>query len=104
MIFATARRGSNWPIGGGHVPPPADKPWVFVHLAPDASTPPRFFVLTQAELHSILAPGDAKYRANYLAKHGEEYGDRAGVVTLTVKDAEPHLGKWMTIVRMVNAV
>jgi hypothetical protein len=102
VIEVKSTTKDGW-IVGGHVPAPAGRPWVFVHLDADSSRPPRFFVLTQSELNAILKPLDTKYRANYLAKHGTEYGDKPGVVTLSLKEAESHAGKWEKIIALVNA-
>jgi hypothetical protein len=94
---------SRWVVGGA-VPPPSPAPWVFVHVPPEATKPPAFFVLTQAELFEILHPLDLAYRRNYLAKHKEEYGDRRGVVNLSAKQAEPFRDHWTTIVDRLRKV
>ena len=102
VIEVKSTTKDGW-IVGGHVPAPAEKPWVFVYLHTEHSRQPRFFILMQSELNAILEPLDARYRANYLAKHGTEYGDKPGVVTLSLKDAEPHAGRWAKIIDLVNA-
>jgi hypothetical protein len=92
---------SRWVVGGV-VPPPSSAPWVFVRVPSESTEPPAFFVLTQSELHEILHPVDVAYRKNYLAKHKEEYGDRPGVVSLSVAQAEPFRNRWTTIVDLVR--
>ena len=102
VIEVKSTTKDSW-IVGGHVPPPADKPWVFVHVSVEPSHPPRYYVLIQRELHDILTPIDTTYRENYRTKHGRDF-DGAGVVTLRLKDAELHANKWDKIIALVNAV
>jgi hypothetical protein len=86
----------EWVVGN-IVPPASSKPWVFVHLPTEQTEAPCYYVLTQAQLNSILAPIDAEYSRKFKEKHGVEYGDRPGVVNLTRKQAEPYLSKWESI-------
>ncbi len=95
--------GSRWVVGGS-VPQPSPDPWVFVYIPPTATDAPSFYVLNQSQLFEILSPVDVAYRRNYLAKHGEEYGDRRGVVNLSRGEAEPYRDKWATIVDLLKAV
>lgn len=90
---------SDWVVGDT-VPAPSDKPWVFVRVPTDVQTPPRFFVMTQRELHDILTPGDLAYRERFKAKHGVEF--KKGVVTLTLKEAEPHANQWEKILVLAD--
>jgi hypothetical protein len=53
-------RQRQWVVGA-HIPAKSEKPWVFVHLPENSEEPPRFFVLTQSQLHAILAPQEAEY-------------------------------------------
>jgi len=87
----------QWVVGGA-VPAPSSKPWVFVHIPQSPEEPPSFYVLTQAELHSILAPLDAEYDRKFLAKHGEPYGTRAAVINLAQDHAASYKDAWKTIV------
>ncbi len=74
----------EWVVGG-RVPPPAEKPWVFVYLPTKSEEAPRFFILTQSQLYEILTPIDAEYARKYKEKHGVEYGDKPGVVNIAHK-------------------
>jgi hypothetical protein len=91
----------RWVVGVA-LPPASDKPWVFVYLPTDQTQAPRYYLLTQLELRSILEPVDVEYRQKYKAKHGEEYGDRPGVHNLTCKQAEPFLNAWGKIIDQLN--
>jgi hypothetical protein len=86
----------EWVVGGV-VPAASSKPWVFVYIPTEQTEAPCYYVLTQAQLYSILAPIDAEYSRKFKEKHGVEYGDRRGVVNLTRKQAELYLNKWETI-------
>ena len=86
----------------GRTPEPTSKPWVFVHVPIDPTLPPEFFVLTQAQLHDLLAPVEAKYRQRYREKHGIE-APNIGVATLPLAQAEPYEGRWNTIIAAVKA-
>jgi hypothetical protein len=67
-----------------------------------ANSRPPHYVLTQAELQSILGPLDAEYNRKFKEKHGVEYGDRPGVVKLTRKQAEPFLNAWEKIIDQLS--
>lgn len=101
VIEVKTTKQPRWVVGG-RVPAPSKKPWVFVHLPEDNSDAPRFYVLTQEELHEILAPIDAEYDRKYKEKHGVEYGDKAGVVNVTRKQLEPFQNKWEAILKQVR--
>ena len=100
VVEVKATSKESW-IVGGQVPPPADKPWVFVHVPEALREPPRCYVLTQTELHDLLRPVDERYRENYRAKHGRNFKG-PGIVTLSRKAAETHLRKWAKIRAMVG--
>lgn len=87
----------QWVVGG-RVPSKSEKPWVFVHLPEDTSEPPRFFVLTQSQLHAILAPLEAEYFTRYKQKHGVEYGEKPGVVNISRKLLAGYEKRWETII------
>jgi hypothetical protein len=95
--------GDRW-IVGGDVPSPSPAPWVFVHVPPQPTEAPSFFILTQAEMYEILHPIDVNYRDKYLARHQEEYGDRRGVVNLSIGQAEPFRNRWITIADCLKKV
>jgi hypothetical protein len=84
-------------IVGTFLPEVSPKPWVFVYLPTESTEAPIYYVLLQSELRDILLPGDLEYRQTFKAKHNEEYGDRAGVVSLTSKQAEDSKNAWWKI-------
>lgn len=98
-VKSTSQR--KWVVGS-HLPISSSKPWVFVHLPEELSLPPSFFVLLQSELHEILAPLDVEYRRKYQAKHGIEYGDRAGVYNLSFEQAKPFQNAWQKILDQLS--
>ena len=98
-VKATCR--NKWPVGG-RAPAPSNQPWVFVWLPDDATLPPEFYVLSQRDLHELLQPGQEKYFAAYEARHGEPYGDRPGVISLTRTQAAPYRDNWQVIQKAVG--
>lgn len=97
VIEVKTTRQLQWVVGG-RVPQKSAKPWVFVQLPEAHNEPPRFFVLTQTQLHEILAPIEAEYERKYKEKHGVEYGDRPGVVNVSRKLLVPYENNWSAIV------
>ena len=97
IVIEVKSTGQDSWVVGGSIPEPTDDPWIFVHIPGDASKDPRFFVLTQTELHSILKPIGDDYQKKYQEKHGHKFTG-SGVVSLKVKDAEPFADKWSTII------
>lgn len=95
--------GQRWVVGGA-VPQPSSAPWVFVHIPAESLLPPSFYVFSQQQLFDLLSPVDVAYRRSYLAKHGEEYGDRRGVVNLSREEAEPFKDRWETIIDLLKTV
>lgn len=95
--------GTRWVVGGV-VPAESSAPWVFVHVPPEPTEPPAFFVLNQAQLYEILHPIDITYRRKYLEKHNQEYGEKRGVVNLSRDQAQPFKNKWNTIVALLRQV
>jgi hypothetical protein len=89
----------SWIVGGA-VPAPSEHLWVFVYMPPSNDQPPRYFVLTSSELHDLLSPGDAVYRARYQERHNHEFTG-TGVVTLKRTEAQPFEGKWEKILNRV---
>ena len=87
---------AKWPVGN-RAPEPSRQPWVFVWLPEAADESPEYYVLTQAQLYDILISGQDRYFAAYEAKHGESYGDRPGVVSLSRADAAPYRNNWQVI-------
>ncbi len=78
------------------------KPWVFVHLPKNSEEPPRFFVLTQSDLHSILAPLDAEYCRQYKKKHGREFDEKSWVTNISLELLKVHENKWGAIIKQLQ--
>lgn len=87
----------RWIIGG-YIPAESEAPWVFVYI-PDSDkySHPFYYVMTQAEMREILLPMHEAYNKKYIERHGVEYGDKPGVVTLARKDIERHKDAWSKI-------
>ena len=96
VIEVKSTSQAKWVVGGV-LPPPSTKPWVFVHLPTELTEPSAYYVVLQSELHNILAPIENEYYRKFKEKHGEEYGDRPGVVNFPLKEAERFKNKWETI-------
>lgn len=101
VVEVKTTRQSNWVVGG-RTPPKSEKPWVFVHLPEKNEDPPRFFILTQSQLHAILAPIDEEFDRKYTAKHGVEYGDKPGVVNISGKLLANYENEWRTIIEQLR--
>jgi hypothetical protein len=101
-IEVKSTASGRWVVGG-LVPQPSIAPWVFVHIPSNSAKSPCFYILTESDLYAILHPIDMAYRRNFLAKHGEEYGDRKGVVNLTTAQAEPFKDRWSAILDLLHA-
>lgn len=97
VIEVKTTRQPQWVVGG-RVPSKSEKPWVFVHLPGNSEEPPRFFVLTQSQLHGILAPSEADYFRRYRERHGVEYGEKTGVVNIRREQLTAYENKWGTII------
>jgi len=101
VIEVKTTRQPQWVVGG-RVPQKSSKPWVFVQLPEAPIEPPRFFILTQAQLHEILAPIEAEYERKYKEKHGVEYGDRPGVVNISRKLLAPYENNWSAVLEQLQ--
>lgn len=87
----------QWVVGG-RAPSKSEKPWVFVYLPGNSEESPKFFVLTQFQLHDILAPLEAAYFERYEEKHGKKYGDKPGVVNVSRRSLAAYENKREAIV------
>ncbi len=96
VIEVKTTRQPQWVVGG-RVPPKSKKPWVFVQVPESANEAPRFFILTQSQLHEILGPIEAEYERRYKEKHGVEFGDRPGVVNINRKLLASYENNWSAI-------
>ena len=97
VVEVKTTRQPQWVVGG-RVPAKSEKRWVFVHLPENSEEPPRFFVLTQSQLHAILAPLEAEYFRRYKEKHGVEYGEKPGVVNVSRKLLAAYENNWEAII------
>lgn len=97
-IEVKSSSAGRWPVGS-RVPQPSQQPWVFVHLPKAPTEGPEYFVITQAQLHSVLAPLEQAYMAKYKQKHGADYGDKPGVAAATRAVLAPYKDAWDTILR-----
>ena len=86
----------------GRISTKSEKPWVFVHLPKDSEEPPKFFVLTQSQLHAILAPLDEEWCRKYKEKHDREYGDKPWVVNISPKLLADYENKWGAIIDQLH--
>lgn len=91
----TSSKG-RWPIGS-RVPNPSKKIWVFVNMPMDEKLNPDFYIMTQAQIHDELKPGEDAYFVRYKEKHGKEYGDKPGVASMSEKVAMKYINQWSTI-------
>jgi hypothetical protein len=82
VIEVKTTQRHQWVVGG-KVPDKSDKPWVFVHLPISANESPSFYIIKQTDLNEIITPLSQKYRQNFLEKHGQEYGERPGVINIS---------------------
>lgn len=83
----------KWVLGG-QLPADNSSIWVLVHLPLDESASPEYFVLTSAELRSLLLPQHEEYNRKYREKHGKEYSSN-GVVSIQRKLLnDSHQGAW----------
>ncbi|HUW77499.1 MAG TPA: hypothetical protein VMV52_01965 [Candidatus Nanopelagicaceae bacterium] len=101
VVEVKTTRKPQWTFSG-RISTRSQKPWVFVHLPEKSEEPPRFFVLTQSELHTILAPLDDEYCRKYKEKNGEEYGDRPWMVNVSLKLLTGHENKWGAITKQLK--
>ena len=101
VVEVKTTRKPQWVVGKS-VPIGSKKPWVFVYLPENIKEPPRFFVLTQSQLHAILSPLEKEYFQRYKEKHGIEYGDKPGVVNISRKLIEGYENKWGAIIEQFH--
>jgi hypothetical protein len=103
VIEVKSSRRGRWPVGS-RVPKPSAQPWVFV-LVPETETEaPEFYVLSQKQLHDVLAPIEQEYMAKYEEKHGEVYGDKPGIAAATEVLLDPYLNNWEAIVLQLEGL
>jgi hypothetical protein len=90
----------TWVVGGT-IPDKSQQLWVFVHLPKDDQKPPRYFILTDENLHDILMPVHQTYLDGYRKKHDCEFTG-ACVFKLPIEKAMPFEGKWKRIIERVS--
>ncbi len=88
----------------GRISTKSEKPWVFVYLPENSNElpensnePPQFFVLTQSQLHAILAPLDDEFLRKFKEKHGVEFGEKPWVSNISRELLADYKNKWETI-------
>jgi hypothetical protein len=91
----------KWIIGS-YIPTQGNNPWVLVYIPPDAASSPAYYIMTQNEIREIVLPVSQAYNAKYKEKHGVEYGNKPGVVSLAQKDAEAHKDAWHKIIEQLK--
>jgi hypothetical protein len=91
----------KWIIGS-YVPEEGKNPWVLVHVPSDATAPPSYYILTQSEIRAICVPISKAYTDKYKQKHGVDYGDKPGVVSLTKDQAKDHKDAWDKILKEIE--
>ena len=100
IVEVKTTRKLQWTFSG-RISTKSQKPWVFVHLPENNLMPPRFFVLTQSELHDILDPIDKKYLERYKEKHGVEYGNKPWMVNVSLEFLFEHENNWAAIIDQI---
>ena len=98
VVEVKTTRQPQWVVGGRVPSNKSEKPWVFVYLPENSEESPKFFVLTQSQLHDILAPLEAAYFERYEERHGKKYGDKPGVVNVSRRSLSAYENKWEAIV------
>jgi hypothetical protein len=93
-------RESKWVLGGS-LPKADDTIWVLVHLPSDDARSPEFFIVTGAELHSVLKPRHDAYIKQFRDKHRREFDGR-GVYSVTRAEVEPHSAAWHKVVETLQ--
>ncbi len=101
VVEVKATRHPQWVVGG-RLPCKSEKPWVFVYLPVKSEESPQFFVLTQSQLHDLIAPREAAYYERYERRHGEKYGEKAGVVNVSRRALTAYENKWESIVSQLS--
>lgn len=86
---------TTWVVGGT-LPNQDDELWVFVYLPTLENEPPRYFVLTSTELHSIVVAEHDAYRERYRKRNGIEFSGKS-VHKLSLVQAHPFEGMWQKV-------
>jgi hypothetical protein len=72
--------------------------WVLVHLPEDMKKPPRYFVLTSAELCKRASAKFKQYNDGYRERHGHDY-DKPGVHKLALLDVDDCESHWDVLIK-----
>jgi len=106
VIEVKTTSNPKWIVGArlpdANASPARPKPWVFVYIPLDPKGSPSYYIILQSKLREALTPEDTRYRKQYKETHGEEYGDRAGVVGFLKSDADKYENKWETITSLLE--
>lgn len=89
---------SRWPIGT-RVPAPTDQVWVFVHLALDALSPPRYLVWEQSDMHTALSPGEKAFTERFRRRRGQDWDYSKGVACMPLDVALVRENAWATVLK-----
>lgn len=98
VVEVKSSPNEEWIVGSAP-PAPSEQPWVFVHVSSDF-TPPRYFILTAAEISAILLPGHHAYCERYQREKGRP--SPGGVCKLKIRQAEDSENCWEKIIRQVR--
>lgn len=72
--------------------------WVLVHVPEDTTKPPRYFVLTSAELCKRASAKFKEYNDRYREKHGHDYS-KPGVHKLALSDVTDCESLWDVLIK-----
>ena len=92
---------NSWLVGK-RVPEPSNRVWVFVLLPENIEHSPEFYILTQEEIYNELKPKETTYFKKYKEKHGEEYGDKPGLFSITRKDVLKYQNNWESLLKVFD--
>lgn len=102
VVEVKTTRQPMWTFNG-RITANSEKPWVFVHLPETNEEPPRYFVLTQTNLHAILAPLDEEWCIKYEKKHGVEFAEKIWMVNVNLEWLLGLENKWGVISNQLTA-
>ena len=90
----------KWVLGGS-VPEEVGNYWALVHLPADVSLSPEYYILSSAELRSLVLPAHREYLAAYRERHGKEFSGK-GVVSVRRAQVLPFRNSWQKIITAVG--
>lgn len=102
VIEVKTTRQPEWTFSG-RIRTDSEKPWVFVYLPEESKEAPRYFILTQTDLHAILAPFDDEWSRRFKEKNGADFDEKSWVVNVSRKWLKDHENKWEAITDQLKA-